>query len=67
MTFDIKAPRCFIPILDSQNYVYIGGVRVARWIPERNTLQFCDGDKRRASRRGPYVEVRLTRLCELAE
>ena len=59
-------PPCFFPLLDDDGYVYIGGVKVARYIPERDTLQFLDKDKRRATRRGcSVVEVRVERLWEI--
>jgi len=59
-------PPCFYPMLDERGFVYIGGVKVARYVRERDTLQFVDKDKRRATRRGcPVVEVRVERLWEI--
>jgi len=59
-------PPCFMPMLDQQGFVYIGGVKVARYVAERDTLQFLDKDKRRATRRGcSVVEVRVERLWEI--
>lgn len=61
-------PPCFVPMLDEDGYLYVGGVKVARHIRERGTLQFVDKDSRRAARRGcSFVEVRLERLFDLAD
>ena len=58
-------PPCFYPLVDERGFVYIGGVKVGRFIPKRGTIQFHDKDTRRATRRGcPVVEVRIERLCE---
>jgi len=66
MTDADGAPPCFVPLVNGDDFVYIGGVKIARVIPERGTLQFWDKDTRRATRRGcPVVEVRIERLLDL--
>ena len=53
-------------IIDNVGFVYIDGVRVARWIPDRQALQFWDKDRRRVSERGSRcVEVELDRLMRV--
>lgn len=44
--------------IDKPGFVFVDGVKVARYIPERNSLQFVDRDPRRGKARG-------TRLVEL--
>jgi len=53
-------------IIDNVGFVYIDGVRVARWIPDRQALQFWDRNRNRTMRRGSrYVEVELDRLMRV--
>jgi hypothetical protein len=53
-------------MVDREGHLYVGGVKVARLVPERGTLQFFDKDERRTQRRGSsQVEVRCARLVEL--
>ena len=59
--------RLFVPLL-KRGFVTAGGVKLFRFIPERGTVQLLDGDRRRALRRGtPFVEVKVSQLCELLQ
>ena len=52
--------------VDEQGYIYVGGIKVARYIPERGTLQFCDDNRHRSMQRGcRFVEVPITELVSL--
>ena len=52
-------------IIDNVGFVYIDGVRVFRYIPTRQALQFWDKDRRRSSERGcRHVEIDIGRLVE---
>ena len=55
-------------IIDNVGFVYIDGVRICRYIPTRQALQFWDKDHRRSIERGNrYVEVHIDRLVEQLE
>jgi len=55
-------------IIDNVGFVYIDGVRVFRYIPTRQALQFWDKNRNRTMRRGSrYVEVGIDRLVEQLE
>jgi len=55
-------------IIDNVGFVYIDGVRVFRYIPTRQALQFWDRNRNRTMRRGSrYVEVGIDRLVEQLE
>ena len=52
-------------IIDNVGFVYIDGVRVFRYIPTRQALQFWDKDRRRSSERGGrHVEIDIDILVE---
>jgi len=51
--------------IDEQNYCYIEGVKVFRYIPERQALQFVDRSKLTSEARGTrFVEVGILDLLE---
>jgi hypothetical protein len=52
--------------IDNVGFVYIDGVRVARYIPTRHALQFWDKDRRRSSKRGGNRHVEID-VCQLIE
>ena len=61
----IKQP---IVRVDLGGFVHIDGVKVCRYIKERDALQFVDKDRRRsAARGGRQVEVKLDDLVKLRE
>lgn len=55
--------------IDHNNFVWFGNYRLpAKYIPERNALEFCDTDKRAASVRGTrFVEVPIETLRKLED
>jgi len=55
----------FVPLVKG-NFVCAGGVKLFQVVKQRQTVQFHDGDCRRALRRGtPFVEVKIKQLCEM--
>lgn len=53
-------------VVDSNNFVYVQGVRIARLVPASGSLQFLDRDRRRSEERGTrIVEVRLSEVAKL--
>jgi len=62
---DRSIGRLFVPLI-RHGYVLAGGVKLFRLEARRGTIQFFDGDCRRALRRGtPFVEVKVKQLCEM--
>ena len=58
--------RLFPPQIGRRGYIFAGGVKLFRWVKERRSIQFFDGDNRRALRRGtPLVEVAVRDLYDL--
>ena len=54
--------------VDSENYLYVDGVKVARFVPEKECLQFLDKDRIRSTQRGSnVVEIPISELAKLAE
>lgn len=54
--------------VDSDNYVYIEGVKVFRYVPEKECIQFQDKDRMRSTQRGSnIVEIPLSELAKLVE
>ena len=54
--------------VDSNNYVYVDGVKIARYVPEKHCLQFMDKDRIRSNQRGSnVVEVPLTEVAKIGE
>ncbi len=52
--------------VDRNGFVYADGVRVARYLPEKKSLQFLDKDRKRSSARGSrYVEVSISEVASL--
>lgn len=46
--------------IDLAGYLYVDGVKVARWIPQVQVLEFCDKDRLRSAKRGSrLVRIRL--------
>ena len=63
---------CTTPIftlhIDEKGFVYVGGVKIARYIPERRTLQFRDDNRHRSVQRGSqYVEVSISEFIGLTQ
>jgi hypothetical protein len=60
-----KAPSSSVSV-DTNNYVYVDGVKIARYIPEKQCLQFWDKDRIRSNQRGSnVVEVALTEVAKI--
>lgn len=60
-------PHIVAPILAPDGFVYADGVKVARWIAERQTLEFVDRNRQRCQERGRHtVEVRVVDVAKLA-
>ena len=52
-------------IIDNVGFVYIDGVRVFRYIPTRQALQFWDRNPQRSARRGDRcVEIDIDKLVK---
>ena len=63
---DRSIGRQFVPLVGRGGYVTAGGKKLFRLVKDRHTIQFWDGDCRRALRRGtPFIEVKLQYLCEM--
>jgi len=63
---DRSIGRLFVPSVGQCGYVKAGGKKLFRLVKDRQTIQFWDGDCRRAVRRGsPFIEVKLQYLCEM--
>lgn len=62
-----KVETSSIVRVDARGYVYVGDVKVCRYVAHSRTLQFCDKDKARSELRGSrYVEVPLAHLLALS-
>jgi len=58
----------FVPVIDEENFILLGGIKIARWIPDRGTLAFHDKDDRRVDRRrAECVEVKILQLVDFLE
>ena len=65
---DRSIGRQFVPSVGRHGYVTAGGKKLFRLVKDRHTIQFWDGDCRRALRRGtPFIEVKLQYLCEMLQ
>jgi hypothetical protein len=54
--------------IGSDGFVYVRGVKVAKYLPDSNSLQFVDKDMRRSAQRGTrFVEVSVGEIAKLAE
>jgi hypothetical protein len=52
--------------VDSANFVYVDGVKIAKFIPEKKCLQFLDKDRIRSNQRGSnVVEVSLSDVAKI--
>lgn len=52
--------------VDDQNFVYVEGVKIAKFIPEKKCLQFLDKDRIRSNQRGSnVVEVTLADVANI--
>lgn len=52
--------------VDANNFVYVEGVKVARYVPETKSLQFIDKDRIRSNQRGSnVVEVPLSEVAKI--
>jgi hypothetical protein len=55
-------------VVDGSGFVYVDGVKIAKYLPERHCLQFLDKDKRRSDQRGSnVVEASLIDLVSIAK
>jgi hypothetical protein len=52
--------------VDSKGYVYVDGVKVAKYVPEKQCLQFLDKDRIRSNQRGSnVVEVPIAEVAKI--
>jgi len=62
-----EAAPLFVPVLE-EGFIFLGGIKIARWVPDRGTLAFHDKDTRRANRRrAECVEVKVLQLVDFLE
>jgi hypothetical protein len=53
-------------VIGKDGFLYADGVKLARLIPERQTIQFLDRDRRRCLQKGrEVVEVKISDLGNL--
>lgn len=63
-----QTPKSSPVIVGKNGYVYADGVKIAKFVPERQAVQFLDPDRRRCEQKGrQVVEVRLADLVKLPE
>jgi hypothetical protein len=56
----------YVPTMDAEGFISVGGVKIGRWVRERGVLQIHDKDCRRTERRGTdCVEVKISQLVDL--
>lgn len=60
-----QSPKPSPVTINKEGFVVVDGVKVAKFIPERQSIQFLDRDRRRCAEKGR--EVVEVRLCDLAD
>lgn len=63
-----QEPKPSPVVVGKDNYIFADGVKVARLIPERQSIQFLDRDRRRCLEKGrEVVEIKLSDLASLPQ
>lgn len=63
-----QVPKVSQVQVGKDGFVYADGVRLGRFVPERQSIQYADKDRRRCIERGrDVVEVKISDLANLSD
>lgn len=61
-----QQPNSQTLFVGKDGYAYVDGVKIARYVPDRQVLQFVDRDRRRCLQKGrEVVEISVTEFGKL--